>query len=62
MNEYYNATCIEIVEDYVIHFNRDRMMSRCQDLANDCNVDVTEVVNDVDTLYIAEFGDTYEQA
>ena len=60
--DYYNAVCVEIVEDYIIYFNRDRMMSRCQDLANDCNVDYTEVLADVDLLYTNEYGDLYENA
>ena len=60
--EYYNTACVEIVEDYILHFNRDRMMTRCQELAEDCGVDFTEVVGDVDLLYTNEYGDLYEIA
>lgn len=58
----YNAVCVDIVEDYIEHLNRDRMMSQCQDLAETSGIDFTEVVDDVDLLYVNEYGDLYETA
>lgn len=59
MNDDYNAKCMDIVQDYIHYLNRDRLVKYCQTLATFYGMDDTEVINDVDALYIAEFGDLY---
>ena len=58
MNDY-NTQCVNIVEDYILHLNRDIMMGKCQAVAETFSMDDTEVLNDVDSLFIEEYGDIY---
>lgn len=60
--EDYNVEVDLILQDYVIHLDRDRMMVMCQELSEECGLEDTEILEDVDLLYVEQYGDLYETA
>jgi hypothetical protein len=58
----YDSRVMNIVEHYSVYHNRDTLVELCTTLAEYYDRGVDEVINDVDLLYITEFGDTYNEA
>ena len=56
----YDSCLMEIVKDYHKYHDQDRLWKMCMGVAEEFDDTVVDVLNDVDQLYVMEFGDEYE--
>ena len=56
----YDSRLTEIVKDYSTYLNRERLWKMCLEMSEEFDVEPEEVLEDVDMLYVEEFGDLYE--